>query len=341
MWIDFLINVFQYGKCEGIRAESEGADGAELGRRLWFFIAYKVLSAASLFIFSSFIVATLTYRTVLCMMDFCFMRRSAAAKNRLREQSSDTIFCSLCNINDDNEILYCKHDMQHVLDLFDKTDDKINEKAMITTTNGPSYYRQEEEFSQLRRNKAFKYILIRKKSPEKGIWTLFRRFLYDWDDNFRFTTRFTSTMAVGIIALYYFFLFFLYIVVLLVTAFESILGIFFYYLELGEIPINLYEIGCSLSPEFCTEAIKDLGTITIKLPTDNINFKFDLRESFLAVFLVPIFMSFLLSLLHVGLLIRETRDNIRALNKGKCDFVRNVSHIGKSNVAASSFHFGG
>jgi hypothetical protein len=347
MWVDFIENIYQYGKCESIGVESDGVDGPELTRRLWYFITYKVLSALPLTVFSSFILATLTYRTILNLIDFCFISRSATKKYKLLEESKDTFCCSLCNLHDENEILYCRHDLQHVLDLFEKKSGEDDEdepgdaKSKEVLVKNDDIFGEVAEFERLRRNNAFKYIVIEKKRSESTFWRLFRRFVYDWDPNYKFSSRFVNTMVVGLVALYYFFLFITYLVSITITQYTDLINLVTGYLEVGSIPINLRDISCMFGDQFCLEYLSILGTIPITLPNKYYKVNFDLVGSILCVFIIPTIASLLFCLLHVGLLVRETKENIQLLRKGKCEFVRSAEFIGNAKIAASSFHFGG
>jgi hypothetical protein len=342
MWIDFIANIYQYGKCESISSESESGI-PELTRRLWYFIGYKTLSAIPLSIFSSFILVTLTYKTILNLIDFCYIKKSTTKKYKLMEESKDSFCCSLCNLNDEHEILYNQHDLQHVLDLFDQKEEsttpetRTDQRDLIENATDVA---EQDAFEQIKRN-SFKYIKIVKKRRDSTFFRLFRRFIYDWDDNFKFTSRFTSTIMVGLVALFYFFLFVLYTIVIAITGLNNLIEDGIKIIEIGSVSINVKEIGCSINQAFCIDALEALGTITVPLPKDKFNINFDLKASILAVFIVPIFGAVLIGLLHVGLLIRETKENIKLLGKGTCEFVRSAENIGNPGIAASSFHFGG
>ena len=191
---------------------------------------------------------------------------------------------------------------------------------------------------RMRRNNAFKYIVFKKKRPDNAFWRLFRRFVYDWDANYRFTSRFINTILVGLVALYYFFLFVLYFVGITVTKFANQINTVASVLEVGSITINLGDIGNLIGD---IDALAAFGSITIPLPKDKYRIDFDLRASINCVFILPTFSALLITLIHVGLLMRETKENLRLLAKGKCEFVRSAEYIGNPKIAASSFHFGG
>jgi hypothetical protein len=125
MWIDFVSNIYYYGKCESISNEDVEEDKAELRRRMPYFIAYKVMSAVPLSLFSTFILITLTYKSFVILIDLFFKNKHLNTKHQyLIENNRDNLFrgkkCALCNINDENEILYSNSDLNYVLRLFNK-----------------------------------------------------------------------------------------------------------------------------------------------------------------------------------------------------------------------------
>lgn len=128
MWIDFIENIYQYGKCESISSETSSGK-EETRRRLWYFIAYKVLSSIPLSIFSSFIVINLTYKGMILLFDQLF--RKSYFKSRKNDTAKDTFCCSIFNVDDDHELLYCKHDVEYVYDLFnaDKSEEPPDQPA--------------------------------------------------------------------------------------------------------------------------------------------------------------------------------------------------------------------
>lgn len=100
-------NIYQYGKCDSISSESSNSV-EETSRRLGYYIAYKVLSAIPLSIFSSFIIITLTYKAAINFVDFFLRYRSPKTKTILKLKAYDTIFCLIANVDDDPEIFYSK-----------------------------------------------------------------------------------------------------------------------------------------------------------------------------------------------------------------------------------------
>lgn len=107
LWIDFVENIYLYGKCDSIVNEADSSLD-ETNRRLPFYIAYKVLSAVPLSIFSSFIIITLTYKAIVNLIDFVTRFRSPKTRSTMIEKSQDTAFCMIANVDDDNEIIYNK-----------------------------------------------------------------------------------------------------------------------------------------------------------------------------------------------------------------------------------------
>ncbi len=136
MLIDFTENVFQVGKCDSIYATQTDLshigkeEFEELARILPYFIAYKVASAVPLFIFSSFILIDLVYKSMINLFDFILKYSTSWTKLLLVEKAKDT-FCWLAlDVDDDTEIFYSNHDLNYVFDLFNpkkKTENKEEE----------------------------------------------------------------------------------------------------------------------------------------------------------------------------------------------------------------------
>jgi hypothetical protein len=102
-------------------------------RRQWtYFFIYKSFSCIPFTFFSSFIVVSLTYRTFVDAIDYIYRRilfkKQWDQLNLEKNDEKDSFCCNLFDLNDDNEIIFCKHDVQYVIDLFESKNDLTNTK---------------------------------------------------------------------------------------------------------------------------------------------------------------------------------------------------------------------
>ena len=204
MWIVYGLNIYDYGKCDCISFESLGGK-EKMERHFWFILTYKILSAIPLCTFSAYILMSLTYKSFISLFDFILKQRVPHAKANLQKQASDSVFWSICYVDDDFEILYTHSDFLYVLDL-------LNAKKVKTYSGNNNVMRIVHTVMLDNKNitrDSLLYSKVCRKSKENFLKKLFSR-IYDWDSNFRFSARFTSTLVVGLVALYYFFLFILY-----------------------------------------------------------------------------------------------------------------------------------
>lgn len=112
-------------------------------------------------------------------------------------------------------------------------------------------------------------------------------------------------------------------------------------IDTGKLEINIGEFVCKYVPDACLEQLADIGPIKLPLPDKIVAFLPSFRSSLMAACIVPLFGSALVCVLQVFFLIRETKDNLIEMYKGKCEFVKKASSLGKNSIASSSFHFGG
>jgi len=250
MIIDFIQNVYQYGKCDSIYTEldlsSDSADQIEeLNRKLPYFIAYKVLSAIPLFIFSSFIVIDLIYKAMINLFDFIIRNGYYWTRSQMLEKARDSFFCLLLNVDDDHEIIYTKHDLDYVFDLFNK--EKLIKKSIyddnqrVNTNKIDILPNLELAFKQ-------KYSKKARIQPKTFFLIKLVNKIYPIDPNFRFTSKFCNTIIVALVALYYTCLLAYYFSIL-ITFLTKILPENIDFSQ--PIEINIGDIGCILADEFC------------------------------------------------------------------------------------------
>lgn len=323
VWIDFIENIYVNGKCDSIAYE-EVEDKAELKRRLWYFIIYKVFFSIPFSIFASFILVNLTYRSFINLVDFLFSYKSVKKRNMINKKNSDSFFCNVFHFDDDNEIIYSAYDLVYVINLLSESKSKIEH---ISDDD------DEEDKNKLVKQKYISnYCSIKYKKKESKLFSFFSKYIYAWDPTFRFTSRFINTITVALVALYYFFLYLAYKLIIFITYYVSKIQDFDTENSAG---IKIGEIICKFT-KYC-----DLEDVVMPIPHDNIELLKSLKSSLMAIFIVPIFGSLLLCLLQLGLLIKDSKTHIVELNKGHCEFVKKAKNLDKASIASSSFHFGG
>ena len=212
MWIDLTEVVFQYGKCN-INNNLLDEDMDEARRELWYSMVYKILFSIPLSIFMSFVVISLTYRTMINLIDFIFRYSSSLTKKELTKSSSDTVCCTLGNNDDEHEMFYSKFDLQYVLDIFEnnKTPNQNDKNKNIDNV----------DVQDLNKNLKYSKVVCIKETKLKKIMNI----IYRSDPSFRFTSRYINSLMVTFIALYYFVVYFARLVIIFTTYFTEMLSI--------------------------------------------------------------------------------------------------------------------
>ncbi len=137
---------------------------------------------------------------------------------------------------------------------------------------------------------------------------------FNLNANFHFSSRFTNTIVVALIALYYFMITVSYLLSYISSA------------VLNSIPTLVYQFiisltdDCDEQDEKCVDYIKSL---------------------LLMVILAPLIVTPLICLFQIYFLTSDVKRHLKELYKGKCQFVLKAESIGNSSIAESSFHFGG
>ena len=367
MWIDFAENIYQYGKCQTISSFSnrkndkidtvkrliekinvdfsfffDELEEAKTQRELYLNMAYQVLTYIPVSIFMSFIVVSLTYRTMINLTDFLFRNSSSLTRNELLKTSEDSICCSICNTNDEHENIYSKYDIDYVLNMFDSPYNyNYNSKNEDIESVDLKHLNSNLKYCKLVNNKAS---FVRKIANK----------FYEPDPFFRFTSRYVNAIMVTFIAFYYFVVkFAISFIFTPVLWFTSIMR------ELSNIPLfkileemitelNSQDISfnanetCQIvgSPSLC-EHLEPFLNINFTLPKLPESFnalnnrlnktleqnpkitlilmylqKIDIPTSIEAILIVPIFVAFAICLVQLFLFVRETRLHLKQLQRG-------------------------
>jgi hypothetical protein len=132
---------------------------------------------------------------------------------------------------------------------------------------------------------------------------IIKKYIYDWDTNFKFTSRFLNTITVAMITLYYFFINFGYYFIIYSTA---------------------------------------LVNLIVNVLTSDEKDQKNLANTLRLISILPIFLSLIICIVQLFLLVRETRTYLIQLYKGKCEFLKFVNRKKMIDEAVSNhFSFGG
>ena len=330
MIFDFDINVYHYSKCDSI-VKDLILHQFYTDWRLTYFIAYKIMGALPLVFLTVFIIISLLYRALDSLMHYIRSMKSLELKQKLIEDSRDSCFCTFLNVEDDNELIFSKCDLMYVIEIL-----KPIESEEINSEIGKKKHDKEE----------IKNPLIKIKSKNKSkIVNLFRTHIYDWNPNFRFTSRFINTIVVANVALYFVFLFLLYLVAILVTLITDldnlVLQKLYYKVENGSIIIgevfNHIDNETNISNDFLKKLYNNYSQTVTKI----LKFLSIFGYSTISLFMIPLFGAMVICILHMFLFIKETKKYLIELYKGKCEFVKKPKSINTESVFTKSFHFGG
>jgi hypothetical protein len=110
---------------------------------------------------------------------------------------------SLCQVNDTYEVIYCHDDLKYVLDLFHNSENYKDKGKDVSVFN--SVFNNKSPQPPLSVNNLQKY--EPKVDTKKSF---FRKHIYGWNPNFKFTSRFISAHIVAFLALFHFSMFILY-----------------------------------------------------------------------------------------------------------------------------------
>jgi hypothetical protein len=214
----------------------------------------------------------------------------------------------LSQIDDENEIIFCEYDLKHVWSVINRR--KSTGKACLDGNK-------------------------KKMEVKEYILSFFSKLnIYEWHENFKFTSRFLNTIIVSILTLYYF-----------VVCFNA-------FIHKNTEPF--------LNDENSTETIRfylliiksyfdnaddnfDLKNFNTTVYNNNTKLEeFDMRTTLYFVLVSPLFLASATCFLHLFLFVRECQKNLVDSYKGKCDLINSSrKKFSNTTIARSSFKFGG
>ena len=202
---------------------------------------------------------------------------------------------SLISVDDETEIIFSQTDFNYVLNLVNKYDTQLTKLNVNNKSSNKIKLVNEYRYSKL--------VRIKTKNRLKE---LIKKYIYVWNDDFKFTSRFINIISVSTVTLYYF-----------------VLTIFYFYTIYSEQMINLYTFVASQFE-------------ILQLILDKIIIISYLRK----IVWIPIFVSGFFCFIQLLLLVIETKTYLIEIYKGKCDFISNKK-MSKNKVGIMSLSFGG
>lgn len=330
MWIDMADTVYQQGKCESIADNAYTFEYAISSVPYW--ITYKVLTVVPTIFFSTYVTINLTYRAIITL----------ANKARKKKNVEKRKKCMFCSIDDDTENIYSHSDILYVLKLFrNRAEDKhsnefkANVEVFTKVFQRFSNTREKSEIKVLTTMVDENQIIITKSQRFKNkMKYLFKTYIYDWQDTFRFTSRFINTHIVAFLTLYHLAMLFLfYLIDNIVFISNNLSSIDFDNLQ----NVTFGDISCLIGEDFC---IPELN-YPLPLPKAVIKFGREFFPSLRSVLLVPFFCALLICTIQVLIGIRDSKRHLLELYKGKCVYLPPIKSLSNASISASSFHYGG
>jgi hypothetical protein len=278
MYIDYAVMIYEQCSCQNNVFFL--IDFYESKIEYWIF--YKVFSLIPNAFLSSYLLMILTFRLI--------------AKKKV-------------SIIDDSEKVFSYSDIIYVLELFlgnKDTDNKSNCRNIRIFSKMFRKISNIDEECELTENTVLEHPpeLSKKERFKKKLKYYFKNYIYEWQDSFRFSSRFLNMHVVALLTLYHISLLLLYFIIAISAKFV--------YLE---------------------NILKKLGI--------NIPFDFALIPSLVSLLIVPFIGSIFICLIQILIGLRETKIHLLELYKGNCSYLPNSKGVSNSTIASSSFHFGG
>lgn len=319
MWIDLAGTIYKQGKCDSIVYDYRSYSDAQIKQMMYYWIFYKVLNAAPTIFVASYISINLTYQSLIKFFDSMILSQGMSHKTKLKK---------IWNINDEFDVFYCHSDILYVLDLFQ------NSSNLESKNNSSELGKNIKAFNKIFNNTSSSNYIRSENSKVELKKSFFRKFIYDWNDNFKFTSRFVNTHIVAFLALFHFSMFILYYLIFLVLLIQKNTS-FIDFNNLADLTVA--DIICALGTDFC---IADL-TWPLPIPKALTEFGAAFIPSINALFITPFFGALLICTIQVFLGIRDTKKHLIQIYKGKCVYLRPINSLTNASIAGSSFHYGG
>ena len=285
-----------------------------------YWISYKVINVIPAIAVSTFIVIKLTYQTI-----YMFI---SSIKNINRKSN---IFCELCYINDKYENIYCHTDILYVLDLFHNP---IHYKTHGSTI-GKDVRVFNKIFNNISNNKVIddKTNLVNDSEPEvEPKKSFFQKHIYEWNDNFKFTSRFINSHVVAFLALFHFSMYLLYKLVYFALFLKRNPN----YIDLGYLStFSMGDVTCAFGETYCLTDFK------WPLPIPNTYHDHSFVPSTDALLIVPFFLALVICTIQLIIGIRNTKKNLLEIYKGTCESLPPRNSLTNKKIAGKSFNYGG
>ena len=307
MWTDLANTIYIQGKCDSVTYN--GLDDDTIKQIVDYWIGYKVVNVIPTLFFSCYLAINLSYRSIVTLFEKKHQK---------------------CMIDDDYEVFYSHSDILYVLDLLNnkqRKDENLKEfeKDLKVFT---------KIFNNLYRPNASTVADESDEEEEMKKLSFFKKHIYNWQDTFKFTSRFVNTHIVAYLALYHFSMFILFYLVWLVLYLQQHLN----YLNFDNLSnVTIGQLTCLLGPEFCLEGLD----IPLPIPKTFVIFGPSFIPSINALFIVPLFGALLICVFQIFFGIRDSKKHLIQIYKGKCTYLPPIRKLANATIAGSSFHYGG
>lgn len=301
MMIDHSFQIYKIGRCEGIRDQSFDDEKDELAKQFSNWIFYKVLQTIPIFIFSSYIITTMLYRGIsLFIYNFNSWKYS-------NSNSKKDLFKLITDVSEESDCMYSISDFYYVNRLLNKKPVELGENEQQNLNDDEAA----DIFSKSDRIKLKKTFL-----------KYFKKFVYNFEKEFRFSARFINAILTASMVLYYISITFFYYINLFMNMVFGLLD-------------KVSDLFCTNLEMLCPSGSDDLNGNQIQI------FDFNLKSSFRAVMIVPIIVTTLICYIQLFFGVKELKIHLSEIYKGICEYVPKKKTFSNGSIARGSFHFTG
>jgi hypothetical protein len=313
MWCDLLDTVYKQGRCASVWTSEDLVTEDDIRKYIGYWTAYKTINIIPTLFVASYITVNLSYRALVTFFDIITVCKTGKEKRN----------CILCDVDDETEIIYSHTDLLYVLDIFHKKDENKSQNSKnikiftqlfrnISNLNGPTITQplDENEITAIgfhdKRKSIGHSVEDSVTDTKKGggfkqkLNSIFRNFVYDWNPNFKFSSRFINTHVVAYIALYHFSMFILYNLIYYDLLLQKYPQLFDFNLLAN---LTIGDLLCNFGEDFC---IPELAW-PLPIPRKVVDFGNEIIPSLNCLIFIPFFGALLICTIQVFIGMRDTK----------------------------------
>jgi hypothetical protein len=162
---------------------------------------------------------------------------------------------------------------------------------------------------------------------------LVRKYIYDWQSDFRFSSRFVNTHVVAIITLYHFFVFVLYHLVDFSVLIDNYLPDSAF--NASDITLDFGSIACYFGQDFCISSLENLTFLSVSIPPGVKKYGPELKHALKSALIVPACLAVVISMAQILFGIKDFRTHLIQLYKGKCDYLPKRTSLSNVVIAGN------